>query len=174
VPVTEIAVADALAREPALHAGIRRAFLVGDASMDAWKLAWTCARSAQDHGARILTYQRVTEVLRQGDAVAGVVVVDTRTGEEQVDRMLDEGEKLVPGFRQARALRVWAGARPLFGARAPGDDDTRDITRAHALIDHRERDGITGFVTITGGKATTFRLMAEETVDLVGRLVDPS
>ena len=28
--------------------------------------------------------------------------------------MFDEGEKLVPGFREARALRVWAGARPLY------------------------------------------------------------
>ncbi|MGQ0520568.1 MAG: (2Fe-2S)-binding protein, partial [Actinomycetota bacterium] len=30
-------------------------------------------------------------------------------------------------------------------------------------------DGVDGLVTITGGKATTFRLMAEETVDLVCR-----
>ena len=28
--------------------------------------------------------------------------------------MLDAGEVLVPGFRRARALHAWAGARPLF------------------------------------------------------------
>jgi glycerol-3-phosphate dehydrogenase len=261
VGVEEIEVADALRREPAVNARISRAFLVADASMDAWKLVWACARSAEAHGALILTYRQVTSVLRDGDAVAGAVVVDPRTGEEttirarvtvnatgawagqlaalagcrpvevvpgkgimiamnhrivntvvnrctmpsdgdiivpirtvsvvgttdspvvdpdqlevtqaEVDHMLDEGEKLVPGFRQARALRVWAGARPLFGARPPGEDDTRDITRAHALIDHTERDGIAGFVTITGGKATTFRLMAEETMDLVGSMLAP-
>jgi len=261
VPVEEMEVAEALKREPAVNPGITRAFLVADASMDSWKLVWACARSAEQHGASILTYRQVTDVLRAGDEVAGVVVVDSRTGEQttiharmtvnatgawagklaglagcrpvdvipgkgimiamnhrivntvvnrctmpsdgdiivpirtvsvvgttdspvidpdqlevtqaEVDHMLDEGEKLVPGFRQARALRVWAGARPLFGDRSPGDDDTRDITRAHALIDHAERDGITGFVTITGGKATTFRLMAEETVDLVARTLDP-
>src|SRR5439155_13547144 len=33
---------------------------------------------------------------------------------QEVDAMLDAGEQLVPGFRQARALRVWAGVRPLF------------------------------------------------------------
>ena len=32
----------------------------------------------------------------------------------EVDAMLEDGEKLVPGFKQARALRVWTGVRPLF------------------------------------------------------------
>ena len=84
----------------------------------------------------------------------------------EVDQMMDDGERLVPGFRQARALRVWAGARPLFkDTKAAGATDTRDVSRAHVLLDHLERDGLQGFLTITGGKLTTFRLMAEETVD---------
>ena len=87
----------------------------------------------------------------------------------EVDQMLDDGEKLVPGFRQARALRVWTGVRPLFEDAKASDTDTRDITRAHALLDHADRDGVSGFVTITGGKLTTFRLMAEDTVDAVCR-----
>jgi glycerol-3-phosphate dehydrogenase len=89
--------------------------------------------------------------------------------ESEVDAMLDDGEKLVPGFRQARALRVWTGVRPLFEDAKASDTDTRDVTRAHALLDHAERDGVGRFVTITGGKLTTFRLMAEETVDAVCR-----
>ncbi len=87
--------------------------------------------------------------------------------QNEVDQMLDDGEKLVPGFRSARALRVWAGVRPLFEDAKADTTATRDVTRAHALLDHRERDGIDGFVTITGGKLTTFRLMAEQTVDAV-------
>ena len=88
---------------------------------------------------------------------------DLEVTHAEVGEMLDEGEKLVPGFREARALRVWAGARPLFS----GEDvsDTREVTRSHALLDHRERDDVEGFVTITGGKTTTFRLMAEAAVD---------
>jgi len=86
--------------------------------------------------------------------------------QDEVDRMLEDGEKLVPGFRRARALRVWAGVRPLFkDARAQEVSDTRDVSRSHALVDHNQRDGVTGFLTITGGKLTTFRMMAEETVD---------
>jgi glycerol-3-phosphate dehydrogenase len=87
--------------------------------------------------------------------------------QHEVDAMLDEGEKLVPGFRRARALRVWTGVRPLFEDAKAADVDTRDVTRAHALLDHAQRDGVGRFFTITGGKLTTFRLMAEETVDAV-------
>jgi glycerol-3-phosphate dehydrogenase len=83
--------------------------------------------------------------------------------QEEIDEMLDEGEKLVPGFRKARALRVWAGARPLY---TPDEvTDTRDVSRTHTVLDHAERDGVGGFITITGGKTTTFRLMAEHAVD---------
>jgi glycerol-3-phosphate dehydrogenase len=41
------------------------------------------------------------------------------------------------------------------------------VTRAHALLNHRTRDGVERFVTITGGKFCTLRLMAEETMDAV-------
>ena len=92
---------------------------------------------------------------------------DQTVEQNEVDQMLDEGEKLVPGFRDARALRVWTGVRPLFEDAKAADTDTRDVTRAHALLDHEQRDGVRGFVTITGGKLTTFRLMAEQTVDAV-------
>lgn len=94
---------------------------------------------------------------------------DHTVHQDEVDRMFDDGEKLVPGFRNARALRVWTGVRPLFEDTKATDTDTRDVTRAHALLDHEERDGVRGFVTITGGKLTTFRMMAEETVDAVCR-----
>jgi glycerol-3-phosphate dehydrogenase len=94
---------------------------------------------------------------------------DESIPQDEVDAMLDDGEKLVPGFKQARALRVWSGVRPLFEDRKNGDASTRDVTRAHALLDHSRRDGVGGFITITGGKLTTFRLMAQQTVDAVCR-----
>jgi glycerol-3-phosphate dehydrogenase len=92
---------------------------------------------------------------------------DHTVQQSEVDKMLDDGERLIPGFRQARALRVWTGVRPLFEDAKATDTATRDVTRAHALLDHRSRDGVDGFVTITGGKITTYRLMAEEAVDAV-------
>jgi glycerol-3-phosphate dehydrogenase len=84
--------------------------------------------------------------------------------QDEVEQMLDDGERLVPGFREARAMRVWAGVRPLFqDAKAGGS--SRDVTRAHTMLDHEERDGVRGFLTITGGKLTTMRLMAKDIVD---------
>lgn len=81
----------------------------------------------------------------------------------EVELMLAEGEKLVPGFVHARVLRAWAGVRPLYQEGYTGA--SRDATRALTLLDHRERDGVAGLLTITGGKWTTFRLMAEVTMD---------
>ena len=85
--------------------------------------------------------------------------------QDEVDAMLEDGEVLVPGFKQARALRVWAGVRPLFKDGKKDVASTRDVSRSHALLDHRARDGVHSFLTITGGKFTTFRRMAEDTVD---------
>ena len=94
---------------------------------------------------------------------------DQTIRQDEVDQMLDDGERLVPGFREARALRAWSGVRPLFEDAKGADVANRDVTRAHALLDHSERDGVGGFLTITGGKLTTLRLMAEQTVDAVCR-----
>ncbi len=94
---------------------------------------------------------------------------DQTVAQDEVDAMLADGEKLVPGFRRARAMRVWTGVRPLFQDTKGDVASTRDVTRAHTLLDHAERDGVGRFVTITGGKFTTFRLMAEETMDAVCR-----
>jgi glycerol-3-phosphate dehydrogenase len=82
----------------------------------------------------------------------------------EVQLMLDEGDKLVPGISKARVLRAWAGVRPLYQEGYAGE--SRDATRALTLLDHQQRDGVRGFLTITGGKWTTFRLMAETTMDM--------
>ncbi|HSJ34508.1 MAG TPA: FAD-dependent oxidoreductase, partial [Acidimicrobiia bacterium] len=62
----------------------------------------------------------------------------------EIRLMLEEGDKLVPGISETRVLRAWAGVRPLF------EDDhateTRDITRAYALLDHATRDGVDGLL----------------------------
>ena len=85
----------------------------------------------------------------------------------EVQSMLDQGELLIPGLRQAGAVRAWAGVRALFTPTTPAGGD-RELSRSHQLLDHGQRDGIDGLVSIVGGKFTTFRLMAEITVDLVG------
>lgn len=79
--------------------------------------------------------------------------------------LLEEGERMIPGFRELRILRAWSGVRPLY--QQGQSAESRAMTRAHVLIDHEAIDGVSGMVTITGGKWTTYRLMAEVTVDKV-------
>jgi glycerol-3-phosphate dehydrogenase len=80
--------------------------------------------------------------------------------------MLEEGEKLIPNIRSFRLLRAWAGVRPLF-QETVSTAVNRDVTRAFVLLDHAQRDGIEGLLTITSGKWTTYRKMAEVTADKV-------
>src|SRR5690606_1795829 len=84
----------------------------------------------------------------------------------EVELMLDEGEKLVPGIKDMRVLRAWAGVRPLYQEKATGVD-TRDVSRTYTLLDHETRDNVRGFLTITGGKWTTYRQMAQVVADAV-------
>lgn len=83
----------------------------------------------------------------------------------EVKLMMEEAAKLVPGWKELRMLRCWGGVRPLYQETKVAD--TRDVTRAYTLLDHETRDGVTGFITITGGKWTTYRQMAQVTVDRV-------
>src|SRR6202165_1593998 len=82
VPAEEIPVAEAIRREPRLNPGIRRAFVVPDAALDPWKTVWACARSAEEHGARIFPYPRVRELELDGERVVGPRVRGEQSGEE--------------------------------------------------------------------------------------------
>ncbi|MGL5683359.1 MAG: anaerobic glycerol-3-phosphate dehydrogenase subunit A [Marinifilaceae bacterium] len=83
---------------------------------------------------------------------------------EEVDLLIREGEKLSPQLAVTRILRAYAGVRPLVAS----DDDPsgRSISRGIVCLDHEKRDGIPGFITITGGKLMTYRLMAEWATNL--------
>ncbi|MBO4723207.1 MAG: anaerobic glycerol-3-phosphate dehydrogenase subunit A [Muribaculaceae bacterium] len=90
---------------------------------------------------------------------------DMRVTPEEVEELLAEGMKLAPSLGSTRILRGYAGVRPLVAS----DDDPsgRSISRGIVTLDHEKRDGLAGFITITGGKMMTYRLMAEEVTNLV-------
>lgn len=92
---------------------------------------------------------------------------DNRVSPEEVDILLREGEKLAPVMGQTRVLRAYSGVRPLVAS----DDDPsgRNVSRGIVLLDHAKRDGMEGFITITGGKLMTYRLMAEWATDAISR-----
>ena len=86
---------------------------------------------------------------------------------EEVDVLLREGSMLAPELANTRILRAYSGVRPLVAA--DNDPSGRSISRGIVCLDHAERDGLEGFITITGGKLMTYRLMAEWATDLACR-----
>ena len=83
--------------------------------------------------------------------------------DDQVTFMYRSAVELVPAVAKTRQRGWWMSARPLVGKGEAG----RSLARTFKCFDHRTTDGIDGMVTITGGKATTCRLMAEKTADVV-------
>jgi glycerol-3-phosphate dehydrogenase len=83
--------------------------------------------------------------------------------EEQVKQMHTSAFELVPILREAQMRGAYMSARPLIGSTVQG----RSLSRTFKCYDHAESEGIQNLVTITGGKATTCRAMAEKTADLV-------
>lgn len=83
-----------------------------------------------------------------------------------VDYVLRTVNEFFPPVRLERrdVISAWAGLRPLV---ANADGTPSDISRAHEI-----KSPEPGWWDITGGKLTTYRLMAEQTVDAVVRELD--
>lgn len=256
ISAREISPDDAKELEPSVNPAITGAVKVPDASVDPFLLTSSNMLDATIHGAEVLTYHEVTGFVFESSAVAGVKMIDTRSGEksearaavvvnaagiwghgvagmagieigmcpskgsllifghringrvinrcrrpsdadilvpggvvsvlgttsskipidrcdnlrvsaEEVETLLREGALLVPALEHTRVLRAYAGVRPLVSS----DEDStgRSVSRGIVLLDHETRDGLSGFITITGGKLTCYRLMAEKTTDLICR-----
>ncbi len=247
---------EAIAMEPSVNPALIGAVVVPDGAVDPFKLTAANMTDAKIHGARVLTYSEVIEVIKDGNTVKGVKIKNWKTGEvdtfyapvtvnaggiwgqgiaemagasirmfpakgsllifghrvnnivinrcrkpanadilvpgetisligttsdrvpldevdkirvtpEEVKILLEEGQKLAPELARTRIIRAYCGVRPLVAA--DNDPSGRNISRGIVLFDHEERDGIAGFITITGGKLMTYRLMAEWATDLVCR-----
>lgn len=89
---------------------------------------------------------------------------DVEVLNDEVDYILEAFDRVFPSLRRHRAIRATSAVRPTLYEWRPNEDN---LSRRHELIDHEARDGIPGLVTITGGKLSMYRLMAEETADLV-------
>jgi glycerol-3-phosphate dehydrogenase len=88
-------------------------------------------------------------------------LIDPQCTKDDIDYVLRAvNASLTTTITEGDITGVWAGLRPLVKAAADGR--TADLSRNHSLhvSDH-------GVFTITGGKLTTYREMAEDTVDAV-------
>lgn len=91
-------------------------------------------------------------------------------GIEEVDKIVQQGAEMLPGLETARYIRSYAGVRPIYSPDA-ADGGDRTASRGYVLLDHSGQ-GTENFITLTGGKLTTFRLMAEKCADLICSRLD--
>jgi glycerol-3-phosphate dehydrogenase len=82
----------------------------------------------------------------------------------EIDYIIETASAMVPALQTTRYIRAYAGVRPLAGSKSL--DNGRALSRGFFLIDHLG-DKLENFVSIVGGKLTTYRLMAERTSDLI-------
>ncbi|MDQ6694749.1 MAG: glycerol-3-phosphate dehydrogenase/oxidase [Chloroflexota bacterium] len=66
---------------------------------------------------------------------------------------------------EADIISTWAGYRPLVSSKKPGVASSK-LSRSHVVL-----DGPGGMVTIVGGKLTTYRRMAEDTMEHIARQI---
>ena len=80
---------------------------------------------------------------------------------EEVDFILREaGRCLAKAPTRADVRSVWVGLRPLVKPPDDEGDNTKALSREHTVVVSRS-----GLVTVTGGKWTTYRAMAEDVLD---------
>jgi glycerol-3-phosphate dehydrogenase len=80
---------------------------------------------------------------------------------EEVEFILRESARyLRRPPRRADIKSIWVGLRPLVKPQAEDGDSTKAISREHTVIASRS-----GLVTVTGGKWTTYRAMAEDVLE---------
>lgn len=105
-------------------------------------------------------------VLGTTDTPLENAALEPRALDEEIDFILDQaGQYLSKKPTRKDVLSVFAGLRPLA---APSQDDckkTKEISRNHKIY-----SSDSGLLTITGGKWTTYREMAEEAVSRAAAL----
>jgi glycerol-3-phosphate dehydrogenase len=86
---------------------------------------------------------------------------EPRPFKEEVDFILDESARyLRRAPTRADVKSVWVGLRPLVKPQDEDGGNTKGISREHTVLVSKS-----GLVTVTGGKWTTYRAMAEDVLD---------
>jgi Glycerol-3-phosphate dehydrogenase len=91
-------------------------------------------------------------------------LLEPRALDEEVDFILKTaGEYLIKQPTKEDVLSVFAGLRPLAAPKKSTDEkNTKEISRSHKIV-----ISDSGLLTITGGKWTTYRAMAEDAVNRI-------
>ena len=110
-------------------------------------------------GTYMFTYVGTTDTDYSGG------VDDSQCSVEDIDYVLEAlNAAITTRVTREHVTGVWSGLRPLV--RTEGSNKTKDLSRRH-----RVTTSPSGVVSIIGGKLTTYRKMAEDTVDEVAKII---
>lgn len=82
---------------------------------------------------------------------------------DEVEYVIEAAAYALPQARLWRPVRAWAGVRNTLFEWGVGEDD---LSRRHEILDHETRDNVPGMISIVGGKLASYRIQAEEAVDV--------
>jgi glycerol-3-phosphate dehydrogenase len=87
--------------------------------------------------------------------------------DDDIDTLLAKTNRVLPTAKLTRKdiIYTYVGLRPLVADIDTPADTTYGLSRGAEIYDHGEEDGVFGLISALGGKWTTARRLAEETVD---------
>ena len=86
---------------------------------------------------------------------------EPRPFKEELEFILSESARyLVRPPTRPHIKSMWVGLRPLVKPQGDDGDDTKGLSREHTVLASRS-----GLITVTGGKWTTYRAMAEDVLE---------
>ncbi|KAF8001565.1 hypothetical protein HF325_004066 [Metschnikowia pulcherrima] len=192
------------------HSNLKASCVYHDGTFNDSRMNSTLAITAISHGATVLNYMEVKQLIKEDGKVVGVLARNRETGEESLvratatvnatgpmaDRLLEmdaDPQGLPPKIPQAPRMVVpssgvhvvlpeYYGPQTM-GLLDPSTSDGRvmfflpwqgkEATGTQGLVrSHLLTQSESGLVTISGGKWTTYREMAQETVDHVVKNFD--
>jgi glycerol-3-phosphate dehydrogenase len=100
-------------------------------------------------------------ILGTTDTPRGDLSREPRPFREELAFILGEAGRYLARAPQASDIRsMWVGLRPLVKPQGEDGDNTKALSREHTVLASRS-----GLVTVTGGKWTTYRAMAEDVLE---------
>ena len=145
--------ADLVAPSQGVHLVVDRSFLPGDHAV-------LVPRTADGRVLFAVPWLGST-LLGTTDTPRNDVAVEPAPFRDEVDFILREaGRHLAKPPTRADVRSVWVGLRPLVRAPAGDGVATKTLSREHTVL-----VAPSGLVTVTGGKWTTYRAMAEDVLD---------
>ncbi|MGQ9904455.1 MAG: FAD-dependent oxidoreductase [Anaerolineae bacterium] len=88
-----------------------------------------------------------------------------RATDDDVTYLLDTANAYLSApLTRAQVISAWAGYRPLIAPAGSNSTSTAKLSRTHVVM-----DGPGGMITVTGGKLTTYRRMAQDALDHLAR-----